>query len=317
MLSTSSLTIRVHAQTDEDRLRSFGEQIASENLMGDSPDTSIRMGDSGDSGNMGGTAIDQDSDPGRIPDILRQIREIEETYGPQIVDRTITTGKTPGQGSTYEVSYGTGAKISLPPADSYILQQQQQETSQTLGTATAQTTGTAATGLNTTDTTQRRITQSQDIGWQASMMNVGTPLMNQIRIPWIIIPLQIPVTTVQQTACENPGDGEGFPTTDWQRFGTELVPLGEFKLTAYDPCLQCCGKTDGITATGTQGFAGRTIAVDPSVIPYGSHVVIGDYVFVAEDTGGAIRGKHIDLFMNTHDIAKQFGVRQAEVYLIK
>lgn len=108
-----------------------------------------------------------------------------------------------------------------------------------------------------------------------------------------------------------------FPSTDWRKFGTELVDLGTFTLTAYDPCLQCCGKTDGITATGTKGMAGRTIAVDPEVIPYGSLVLIGGYVFVAEDTGEAIRGNHIDMFMDTHEIAKQFGVREAQVMLIR
>ena len=121
------------------------------------------------------------------------------------------------------------------------------------------------------------------------------------------------------------GAGEGyhsvpdgiFPSTDWRKFGTELVDLGTFTLTAYDPCLQCCGKTDGITATGTKGMAGRTIAVDPDVIPYGSLVVIGGYVFVAEDTGEAIRGNHIDMFMDAHETAKQFGVREAQVLLIR
>ena len=108
-----------------------------------------------------------------------------------------------------------------------------------------------------------------------------------------------------------------FPSTDWRKFGTELVDLGTFTLTAYDPCLQCCGKTDGITASGTKGMAGRTIAVDPKVIPYGSLVLIGGYVFVAEDTGQAIKGNHIDMFMDTHEIAKQFGVREAQVQLIR
>ena len=108
-----------------------------------------------------------------------------------------------------------------------------------------------------------------------------------------------------------------FPTTDWRQFGTELVSLGTFTLTAYDPCLACCGKTDGITATGSRGMAGRTIAVDPEVIPYGSMVVVGGYVFIAEDSGEAIKGNHIDLFMDTHEVAKQFGVREAEVWLIR
>ena len=71
------------------------------------------------------------------------------------------------------------------------------------------------------------------------------------------------------------------------------------------------------TATGTHGKAGRTIAVDPSIIPYGSRVLVGGYVFIAEDTGSAIRGRHIDLFMDTHEVAMQFGRREGEVFLIR
>ena len=111
--------------------------------------------------------------------------------------------------------------------------------------------------------------------------------------------------------------GASFPTTDWRRFGKGLESLGTFTLTAYDPCLLCCGKTDGITATGTKGMAGRTVAVDPSVIPYGSRLLIGGYVFIAEDTGSAIKGKHIDMFMDTHEVAMMFGKRDGEVFLIR
>ena len=63
--------------------------------------------------------------------------------------------------------------------------------------------------------------------------------------------------------------------------------LGEFKISAYCACKKCCGKTNGITATGAVATAGRTIAVDPKVIPYGSEVIVGNRVYVAEDCGGA------------------------------
>lgn len=77
--------------------------------------------------------------------------------------------------------------------------------------------------------------------------------------------------------------------------------------TAYCPCSKCCGKSDGITATGTKATAGRTIAVDPSVIPYGSEVIINGHTYVAEDTGGAIKGNRIDIYFATHEDAKSFG----------
>ena len=44
--------------------------------------------------------------------------------------------------------------------------------------------------------------------------------------------------------------------------------LGTFKLTYYCACEICCDVETGITATGTPVVEGRTIAVDPDVIPY-------------------------------------------------
>lgn len=79
--------------------------------------------------------------------------------------------------------------------------------------------------------------------------------------------------------------------------------------TAHCPCAQCCGKTDGITATGTQATAGRTIAADPSVFPYGTELTINGNTYVVEDCGGAIKGYKIDIYFDTHAEAVQFGRR--------
>ena len=97
---------------------------------------------------------------------------------------------------------------------------------------------------------------------------------------------------------------------------SNLVSLGKFKLTAYCGCKSCCNKTDGITATGTKAKQGRTIAVDPSVIPYGTKVVINGHTYVAEDCGGAIDGNRIDIYMSSHKEALQFGVQYATVYKV-
>lgn len=100
-------------------------------------------------------------------------------------------------------------------------------------------------------------------------------------------------------------------------FYKDSVSLGIFTLTAYDACIICCGKTDGITATGTKAEVGRTIAVDPTVIPYNSRVMINGHVYTAEDAGSKIRGNTIDIFMSTHEEAKKFGRQSAEVFLLK
>lgn len=60
----------------------------------------------------------------------------------------------------------------------------------------------------------------------------------------------------------------------------------------------------------------HTIAVDPSVIPYGSKVVINGKIYVAEDCGGAIKQNCIDIYFDTHEEASDFGVQYAEVYLV-
>lgn len=92
--------------------------------------------------------------------------------------------------------------------------------------------------------------------------------------------------------------------------------LGKFKLTAYCNCKKCCGKwSGGPTASGKMPKAGRTIAVDPKVIPLGSKVVINGKTYTAEDTGSAIKNKRIDVYFDSHKAALNFGVQYAEVYI--
>ena len=97
----------------------------------------------------------------------------------------------------------------------------------------------------------------------------------------------------------------------------KLKSLGIYKLTAYCACSRCCGKCDGITATGTKATAGRTIAVDPSKIPYGTEVIINGHnpTYIAEDCGGAINGNKIDIFFDSHIEALKFGIQYAEVFV--
>ena len=73
-----------------------------------------------------------------------------------------------------------------------------------------------------------------------------------------------------------------------------------------------------ITSTGTKPRWG-VIAVDPNVIPYGTKVYIPqfDQVFVAEDTGSAIRGNKIDIFMNSKSEALNWGRRNIDIYVLK
>ncbi|MCI8455250.1 MAG: hypothetical protein HFE84_11645 [Lachnospiraceae bacterium] len=99
--------------------------------------------------------------------------------------------------------------------------------------------------------------------------------------------------------------------------GPTLVSLGAFKMTAYCPCPKCCGRWSRTTSSGRTAVSSHTVAVDPRVIPMGSRIMINGKEYVAEDTGGSIKGNRIDIFFDTHSEAKQYGVQRAEVFLIQ
>ena len=83
--------------------------------------------------------------------------------------------------------------------------------------------------------------------------------------------------------------------------------------TSYCACKICCGSAaKGITATGVKVKVG-IIAVDPKIIPLHSKVTIDKKIYYAEDTGSAIKGKRIDIFMSTHEEAKKFGRKKLTV----
>ena len=88
--------------------------------------------------------------------------------------------------------------------------------------------------------------------------------------------------------------------------------LGRFRLTGYCPCVQCCGQSDGITASGTKATAGRTVAMGG--VPLGTKLLINGVVYTVEDRGTSY--SHVDIFFNTHGEALQFGSRYADVYLV-
>ena len=128
-----------------------------------------------------------------------------------------------------------------------------------------------------------------------------------------------------ESSCEPVQAEAGNIATEYSTVppDTELPavqPLGEFLLTAYCPCERCCGRwADGITATGTQATEGRTIAVDPEVIPYGSAITLiwedgRMETYIAEDCGGGVKDKHIDIYFSSHADALAFGVQSAMAY---
>lgn len=99
----------------------------------------------------------------------------------------------------------------------------------------------------------------------------------------------------------------------------ELVYLGDFKLThcCTEKREHICGTGDNLTAIGTEVVPGISVAVDPSVIPYGSQVYIEGYGWrIAENCGGWVNGKHIDIAVDTHAEASSMGVKNGGVWIL-
>lgn len=104
------------------------------------------------------------------------------------------------------------------------------------------------------------------------------------------------------------------------------ISLGEFKLTAYCSCEKCCGsyaKNRPVDKYGNKivyGSSGKvlkegiSVAVDTKVIPFGTKVIINDKEYIAQDTGGAIKGNKIDVYFEDHQRASDFGVKYEEVF---
>lgn len=88
--------------------------------------------------------------------------------------------------------------------------------------------------------------------------------------------------------------------------------LGKFKITCYWHGEDQYGD---ITATGVKAKTNHTIAVDPKVIPLGSKILIDGEVYVAQDVGGAVKGKVIDVWVK-HE-KNSFGRKFTNVYIYK
>ena len=82
-----------------------------------------------------------------------------------------------------------------------------------------------------------------------------------------------------------------------------------------EPYAHICGDGDGLTATGLPVTPG-VVAVDPEVIPLGSTVIIDGQAYLAADTGGAVRGNHVDIAVATHQEAEDLGTTTADVWVV-
>lgn len=96
------------------------------------------------------------------------------------------------------------------------------------------------------------------------------------------------------------------------------LPKGKFVInaSAYTAAADECGWNTGITASGLRVKENHTIACPPE-LPFGAKLKIEGYgVYSCEDRGGAIKGNHIDIYMETKAEAFAFGRRNLEAEIV-
>lgn len=124
------------------------------------------------------------------------------------------------------------------------------------------------------------------------------------------IVVQEPVSKIVQVKKVVTSRSSSLPRTSTAT--TSTAGATTYKVTAYCPCSKCCGKASGRTASGTTATAGRTVAASGK-FAFGTKLNIGGHIYTVEDRGGAVTGNKIDIFVNTHAEALQWGVRYLPV----
>ena len=96
----------------------------------------------------------------------------------------------------------------------------------------------------------------------------------------------------------------------------KIFYLGKFKITYYCACKKCCGKDNGITASGVKAQEGVTVAANTSKLPFGSKIYINGIGWrTVQDRGGAIKGNRLDIYISSHNDPKPYNVQYLDVWV--
>ncbi|MFZ2187295.1 MAG: 3D domain-containing protein [Candidatus Moraniibacteriota bacterium] len=125
-----------------------------------------------------------------------------------------------------------------------------------------------------------------------------------------------------ETAVVAPLSFEDKTLNRWKQKQAHLwaaLPKAKFTInaSAYTAAADECGKSDGITASGLKVAEKRTLACPPA-FPFGTKISIeGVGELRCEDRGGAIKGNHFDIYVQTKTEAFAFGRRNLVAEVIE
>ena len=138
------------------------------------------------------------------------------------------------------------------------------------------------------------------------------------------VPMETPVeaeSTAPAPAIEQPEDFENERIEEALLSRSSVIDDCTVTFYCAERYPHICGTGDGIAADGTPVLPWATCAVDPSIIPLGSTVMVdlcdgyGLRTLVANDTG--VKGNHIDICVPTHAEALRLGIQTSAVYWCK
>lgn len=101
---------------------------------------------------------------------------------------------------------------------------------------------------------------------------------------------------------------------------SEIITINGTSYKARRMNMKCTAYcNDPITSTGVKPRPMHTVAIDPSLIKYGTKIYIPyfDTIFTCEDCGGKIKGNRLDIYMHTYNECMQFGIQNLQVYIIE
>lgn len=164
--------------------------------------------------------------------------------------------------------------------------------------------------------------QSLDHEFMLFMSREGAAIGRVFFILFIALTICL-VNAYHSKHCKNPEVHKRLQTQQIQVEGLSLTAtyVGKFSISHYCSCPICTNTPKGSkTATGHIPREGRTVAVDPKLIPLHSIIYVdGIGTFVAEDVGGAVKGRHLDIYIDDHQRALNLGTLKGatpKVYIL-